>query len=154
MDSIGNILSNNRKSKKMTLKELASLSGVGPSTISDIETGKAKHPRMDTLEKLAKALDISVGVFFDCDVSSNYSEINAPKEYTDKFKVTSRDKRDFKKFWDAELITLNKMSDLSKNDIESIHNALMYAFWSIKARNKEKYTPRIYKNNIYINQKL
>nr|DAV30391.1 MAG TPA: hypothetical protein [Caudoviricetes sp.] len=28
----------------------------------------------------------------------------------------------------------------------------MYAFWSIKARNKEKYTPRIYKNNIYIDK--
>ena len=84
----------------------------------------------------------------------NFNNYKIPKEYTDKFKVTSRDKRDFKKFWDAELITLNKMSDLSKNDIESIHNALMYAFWSIKARNKEKYTPKIYKNNIYINQKL
>ncbi|MDU5211110.1 MAG: hypothetical protein E6441_12300 [Clostridium sp.] len=83
----------------------------------------------------------------------NFNNYKIPKEYADKFKVTSRDKRDFKKFWDAELIALNKMPDLSKDDIKSIHNALMYAFWSIKAKNKEIYTPAKYKNSIYINGK-
>ncbi|MDB2087661.1 helix-turn-helix domain-containing protein [Clostridium paraputrificum] len=138
MDSIGNILSNNRKSKKMTLKELASLSGVGPSTISDIETGKAKHPRMDTLEKLAKALDISVGVFFDCDVSSNYSEINAPKEYTDKFKVTSRDKKQYleamKKANEAFFMDDEFNEDTKKEMLDLVSEL----FWEAKTMNKRK----------------
>ncbi|MDU1075696.1 MAG: helix-turn-helix transcriptional regulator [Clostridium sp.] len=138
MDSIGNILSNNRKSKKMTLKELALLSGVGPSTISDIETGKAKHPRMDTLEKLAKALDISVGVFFDCDVSSNYSEINAPKEYTDKFKVTSRDKKQYleamKKANEAFFMDDEFNEDTKKEMLDLVSEL----FWEAKTMNKRK----------------
>ena len=138
MDSIGNILSNNRKSKKMTLKELALLSGVGPSTISDIETGKAKHPRMDTLEKLAKALDISVGVFFDCDVSSNYSEINVPKEYTDKFKVTSRDKKQYleamKKANEAFFMDDEFNEDTKKEMLDLVSEL----FWEAKTMNKRK----------------
>ena len=138
MDSIGNILSNNRKSKKMTLKELASLSGVGPSTISDIETGKAKHPRMDTLEKLAKALDISVGIFFDCDASSNYSEINAPKEYTDKFKVTSRDKKQYleamKKANEAFFMDDEFNEDTKKEMLDLVSEL----FWEAKTMNKRK----------------
>lgn len=79
-----------------------------------------------------------------------FNEYQIPKDYTDKFKVTKRDKLQFKKFWNDELVSLNKMSYLSSDDIESIHNALMYSFWIIKARNKEKYTPERYKNNIYI----
>ena len=131
-------MSNNRKSKKMTLKELALLSGVGPSTISDIETGKAKHPRMDTLEKLAKALDISVGVFFDCDVSSNYSEINAPKEYTDKFKVTSRDKKQYleamKKANEAFFMDDEFNEDTKKEMLDLVSEL----FWEAKTMNKRK----------------
>ena len=137
MDSIGNILSNNRKSKKMTLKELASLSGVGPSTISDIETGKAKHHSMDTLEKLAKALDISVGVFFDCDVSSNYSEINAPKEYTDKFKVTSRDKKQYLEAMKKanEAFFMDEFNEDTKKEMLDLVSEL---FWEAKTMNKRK----------------
>ncbi|WP_294379136.1 helix-turn-helix domain-containing protein [uncultured Clostridium sp.] len=90
MNTIGEILRNNRESNNLTLKQLSSISGVGPSTISDIENGKAKHPRMDTLEKLAKALNVPVNIFFNNDI-----DINIPKEYTDKFRVTSRDKRQY-----------------------------------------------------------
>lgn len=82
----------------------------------------------------------------------NFNNYEIPKEYTDKFKVTSKDKIDFQKFWTSELVALKEMPNLSKDDISSIHNALMYAFWTIKAKNKEKYTPIKYKNNIYINQ--
>lgn len=80
----------------------------------------------------------------------NFNDYQIPKEYVNKFKVTQKDKKEFKKFWDNELISLNKMSYLSSDDIKSIHNALMYSFWIVKARNKEKYTPIKYKNNIYI----
>lgn len=80
----------------------------------------------------------------------NFDTYQIPKEYTDKFKVTERDLKDFEKFWIRELVALKEMPNLSKDDISSIHNALMYAFWSIKAKNKEKYTPTKYKNNIYI----
>ncbi|WP_252238634.1 helix-turn-helix transcriptional regulator [Clostridium sp. VAP51] len=65
MSYIGNFLKNKRIEKKLTLKDLSDLSCVGPSTISDIETGKALNPRMITLQKLASSLDISVNDFFE-----------------------------------------------------------------------------------------
>lgn len=50
-----------RAKHNMTIKELSVKSGVGQSTISDIETGKAKNPRMETLQKLANVFNIDVG---------------------------------------------------------------------------------------------
>lgn len=82
----------------------------------------------------------------------NFNEYQIPNEYKNKFKVTKRDLKELKKFLDNELITLREMAHLSKDDIESIHSALIYGFWAIKAKNKEKYTPKKYKNNIYTNQ--
>lgn len=48
-----------RSNKKMSIRKLTELSGVGKSTISDIENDKVS-PTYATLEKLAKAFDISV----------------------------------------------------------------------------------------------
>ncbi|RHW62695.1 XRE family transcriptional regulator, partial [Clostridium botulinum] len=45
---------------KLTLKELADKSGVGQSTINDIEKGKAQNPKAETLSKLANVFNISV----------------------------------------------------------------------------------------------
>lgn len=82
----------------------------------------------------------------------NFNDYQIPKEYTNKFKITQRDLKEFEVFWISELVALKEMSNLSKDDISAIHNALMCAFWSIKGKNKEKYTPAKYKNNIYISQ--
>lgn len=48
-----------RKRKKITQNELALLSGISQSFISDLEKGK-KTPTIDTLNKLAKGLDCSI----------------------------------------------------------------------------------------------
>ena len=79
----------------------------------------------------------------------NFNNYKIPKEYTDKFKVTERDKRQFKKFWNDELILLNKMNNLSKDDIEIIHKSIISIFWIAKGINKEKFTPSKYKKSIY-----
>lgn len=80
----------------------------------------------------------------------NFNDYQIPKEYTDKFKLTQRDKKEFKKFWNDELVKLNKMNDLSNTTIELVHKSLMDCFWIAKALSKEKYTSAKYKNNIYI----
>lgn len=80
----------------------------------------------------------------------NFNNYEIPKEYTDKFKFTQRDKRQFKKFWDNELKLLTETTDLSINDIEIIHNVIMDLFWETKGMNKEKYTPNKFKKNIYV----
>ncbi|OOM69512.1 helix-turn-helix transcriptional regulator [Clostridium sp. BL-8] len=80
MENIGELLKKLREDKKLTLKELADKSGVGQSTISDIETGKAKNPRIDTLISLAKALDTTVNIFLDIPNNSDISKLEKYKE--------------------------------------------------------------------------
>ncbi|RDY28507.1 helix-turn-helix domain-containing protein [Romboutsia weinsteinii] len=52
-----------RKSKELTIKELANLAGVTPSLLSQIEKGSA-NPSINTLKQISKALDIPVFNFF------------------------------------------------------------------------------------------
>ena len=133
MSTMGEILRNSRESNNLTLKQLSAISGVGPSTISDIENGKAKHPRMDTLEKLAKSLNIPVGVFFN-----NNMEVNVPKEYTDKYKVTSRDKKQYfeemKKATEAFFMD-DEFNEEAKKEMLDLMSEL---FWKAKTMNKRK----------------
>lgn len=80
----------------------------------------------------------------------NFNDYQIQKDYTNKFKVTPRDKRQFKAFWNNELNKLKAMPNLSENDIELMHKSFMDCFWIAKTLSKEKYTPAKYKNNIYI----
>ena len=48
-----------RRKQKLTLRDLERLSGVDYSSISKIETGAAE-PKVNTIVKLAKALNVSL----------------------------------------------------------------------------------------------
>jgi transcriptional regulator with XRE-family HTH domain len=54
-----------RKLRKLSQGQLADASGVRRSTISDIETGKASNPGLETLDALAAALKIDVMQLLD-----------------------------------------------------------------------------------------
>ena len=81
----------------------------------------------------------------------DFNMYKIPKEFRDKFKITQRDLREFKNFRNDNWIKINKMSDLSNNDISLLHKSFMNSFGIAKASSKEKYTPTKYKHNIYIN---
>lgn len=49
-----------REKKGLSQNQLAKLSGVPQSVISDIESGKTKAPRIDTLMAIATVLDTDV----------------------------------------------------------------------------------------------
>lgn len=49
-----------REKRNLTQDELAELSGVRQSTISNIELGHTVNPGLDTLQKLSKALGVSL----------------------------------------------------------------------------------------------
>lgn len=49
--------------KKITAKELASLSHISPVTISNILTGKSS-PRVETVQKFAEVLDVDIRELF------------------------------------------------------------------------------------------
>lgn len=60
MTKLGDNIRNLRTKNKLTLAKLAEISNVGQSTINDIENGKAKNPKTDTLTKLATALGVNI----------------------------------------------------------------------------------------------
>lgn len=61
-----------RLDKGMTQEELAKRSDVSRVTIIGLESGKITNTKVDTLRRIADALELSMDVlFFDEDVSSN-----------------------------------------------------------------------------------
>lgn len=58
-----------RKSKNLTIKELANLIGSTPSLLSQIEKGSA-NPSINTIKQISKALDIPLFNFFINDEST------------------------------------------------------------------------------------
>jgi len=61
---IGETLRESRAQKGLSVHELAKLSGVSAGTISQIERGMA-NPSINNISKLASALELRLGVFFE-----------------------------------------------------------------------------------------
>lgn len=61
---MGEIIKKLREEKRMSQEELAEAAGISRPTLSMIELGKAGSVRTGTLEAIAKALGVSVSVFF------------------------------------------------------------------------------------------
>lgn len=49
-----------RKKQNISQRKLAQISGVSYSMVSKLETGEQKNPSLDTLDKIAVALDVTV----------------------------------------------------------------------------------------------
>lgn len=49
-----------RQKRKMTQKELAEKAGIDLFTLSKIETGATSNPSIETILKIANALDVSI----------------------------------------------------------------------------------------------
>lgn len=58
-------LTNARKSKHISQKELAKLSGLSESCISNIESGESSSPTLRSLIKYTTALDIELSIIFN-----------------------------------------------------------------------------------------
>ena len=65
--SIGDNIKRIRLKKNLTQKKLGLLSGMSESQIGQYETGK-RNPKKDTLDKIAKALDVDVSALFGIDI--------------------------------------------------------------------------------------
>jgi len=60
MSSIGRNISRYRKQQNMTQKELAEKAGIDMFTLSKIETGTTPNPTIETMKRVADALNLSV----------------------------------------------------------------------------------------------
>jgi transcriptional regulator with XRE-family HTH domain len=86
---IGQYIKNLRKSKKLTLKQLDSLSGVSFSQIGKIERGTT-NPSLTSLNKLAKGLDIDNNELLL--LSGHYSVEDLNIDPLLRFEILTRDK--------------------------------------------------------------
>ena len=52
----------------LTLYKLSKLTGIPKTTLKDIVSGKIKYTCMNKIEKISKALNLSMRDFFDSDI--------------------------------------------------------------------------------------
>ena len=52
----------------IAINNLANISGVSPSTVYSILSGKSQNPGVCSIKKICDGLDISIREFFDCDL--------------------------------------------------------------------------------------
>ena len=54
-----------RKKQKISQRKLATASGISYSMVSKLESGEQKNPSLETLEKIATALNVTVSQLMD-----------------------------------------------------------------------------------------
>ncbi|MCC5426863.1 helix-turn-helix transcriptional regulator [Clostridium botulinum] len=111
---------------------------IAQSTLSDILSGKAKNPNTKTLQKIADALGVSVNEFFDDNNEDTKKDIDIPQEYSDKYKVTSRDKKQYEEEMKKANEAFFMNDELSEEAKKEMLDLMSELFWKAKSLNKEK----------------
>jgi transcriptional regulator with XRE-family HTH domain len=134
-----------REDKKMGLNETAGLAGISGSYLSNIENGIKKNPSMKTLSKIAAALGVSVDDFFRGEKTHVTEE-----DYKPALSVREQEKLDAQAeemLADLRISLSQNKGQLSENDYDIIGATVRTLLEQMTKNNKEKYTPKIYKNN-------
>lgn len=76
-----------RESRSLTQKDLAELAGISQATIAHIEK-ETKDPSVETLEKIAKALDIHIATLFSTNDIFVFDLIRLRRKYNNVDKLT------------------------------------------------------------------
>jgi transcriptional regulator with XRE-family HTH domain len=73
---LGNRIRHMRRKSDFSQEQLAELLGIDPNSISRIECG-VHYPSMETLEKIAKTLNIKISDMFETDRAESADEMRA-----------------------------------------------------------------------------
>lgn len=76
-----------REQRRLTQKQLADLAKVSQATIAHIEKG-TKDPSVETLRKIAEALDVHIGTFFSTNDVFVFDLIRLRRKYNHTDKLT------------------------------------------------------------------
>jgi len=127
-----------REKKGITQQELVKISGVGQGTIGDIERGKIKKSRLETLEKIAKALKL------DEEEREELFSVLVPKDISVKIlknplykELDSRGRMQFKEIIEQSSLMFND-ENISEEDKQKVLLAIQDAFYDAKQKNKKK----------------
>lgn len=112
--------------------------GISTATLSDWKNGKSQ-PKKDKIEKICNYFDVPLSYFYD--------------EKSDEPALTSKDQRDIQQILGQTREQLMNQEGLmfdgdpaSPEAIESILAAMQIGMEMAKKKNKEKYTPKKYRN--------
>ncbi|MVX62269.1 helix-turn-helix domain-containing protein [Clostridium chromiireducens] len=134
-----------REEKKITQANLADFLNISPSTIGMWEQNR-RSPDNESLKRLSDFFEVSIDYLLGKNDIRNYEtidknldiKIDIPKDYSDKYKVTSRDKKQYleemKKANEAFFMN-DEFDEEAKKDMLDLMAEL---FWDAKAKNKRK----------------
>lgn len=140
--SFGDKLKEARSNKHLRQSDLGKIVGVSGQVISNLERGYTTGSSPEMIKKLADALDVSTEF------------LTSDSNISDKYELTKRDEKNIAKTLDIlkDQIDNNESGELNYNgievtddDAELLMDALDMALRRIKKKNKEKYTPKKYK---------
>lgn len=66
-EALGKRMKQLANERGITLNEVIKRAGINQSTISEITSGRSKHPRVSTIQKFCNGCGISIGEFFTSD---------------------------------------------------------------------------------------
>ena len=138
MENLSIILKKLRESRGVTQQELAEISGIGQGTIGDIERGKIKKSSINTLEKIAKALDLNG------EERQELFAVLVPKDISIKIlknplykNLDSRGRKQFSEIIEQTSLMFND-EGIPEEDKEKVLMAIQSAFFLAKEKNKIK----------------
>lgn len=133
-----------REERKMSQLELSKSLGIGNVTLSQYENG-ARKPDNDTLVKISNYFDVSTDYLL------------GQTEWKNPPSLTKKDERDIQRELEQMVADLDSGNDgpsfyggnmeLSEYDREVLKKSLDETLRLIKLRNKEKYTPKKYREH-------
>lgn len=80
-----------RTEKKISIRKMAEITGLSKSTLSDIENNKSKKPTVDTVGKIANALEVPISELFE---DTNLQGEESVKQNTTKEELNEKDLSD------------------------------------------------------------
>lgn len=138
METTGEKILRLREEKEMKQKELADLVGITEASLSRYENNK-RTPSGEIISKIATALEVSTDYLLGLTDNTNLTpEVIIPQEYSDKYKVTSRDKNQYIEKMKKYNVAFFENENLDETDKKEMLDVMTEIFWNAKAQNKRK----------------
>ncbi len=133
--TFGERLKSAREAAGYTQTKLAELSGITYRTIINWENGVRKPSNIDNVKKIADALGVSTADLLD---ENEEFVIGVGEQYG------TRGRKGAEKVL-ADVNALFAGGEMNEEDMDVFMQAVQSAYWEVKKKNKEKYTPKKYK---------
>lgn len=115
------------ESRNLTISKVSKSTGVPYTTLSEWKRG-IRIPKINTVQKVAEFLELPVDYLAEMDIT-----IDTPE------KISARDQRDLDKFLQqTDIMFDGELHHLDDEGRQLLRDALKYAFWQAKEKNKRK----------------